>query len=481
MSGLPDQASAARRPALAKWQFLPLIPVVWGAVAIAAVYPWGYWPLAIASVMCGVFGLSAHRSAASDAAADTLSLALASVALAAAIQLVPFPSHLLGFERKTALQQLDPVFGADLVRFHPLSIDPWSSGIALVLFGAFVLLMLGSARLLSLSGSRPLVEGLTIFAVFLALIAIIQKSTSTGLIYGLWKPVESGSPFGPFVNKNHFAGWMLMALPLALGHLSGAIAHAVRGVKPGVRNRLLWLSSAEASRVILIGSGIFVMALSLVLTMSRSGMSALAVALMITGVLVGRRHSTRTRRAVALAYLGLLCVVLVWYVGAGVIAKRFAEQNWGEFDRVSVWKDAIAVAAKFPITGTGLNTYQSATLLYQRYDPEHYYSAAHNDYLQLAAEGGLLLVAPAIVCVVLFVRAVRRRFIEETSITTYWIRTGAVTGIAAIALQEVVDFSLQMPSNACLFAVLCAIALHRTPERRRSGYSQRANASAPAQ
>jgi O-antigen ligase len=207
------------------------------------------------------------------------------------------------------------------------------------------------------------------------------------------------------------------------------------------------------------------MALSLVLTMSRSGMLALAVALMITGVLVGRRQSTRIRRATALAYLCLLSVALVSYVGAGVIANRFAEANWGEFDRVGVWKDAIAVAARFPISGTGLNTYQRATLLYQGYDREHYYSAAHNDYLQLGAEGGLLLVAPIIICVILFVRTIRRRFAEETSVTTYWIRAGAVTGITAIALQELVEFSLQMPANACLFAVLCAIAIHRTPSR----------------
>ena len=54
----------------------------------------------------------------------------------------------------------------------------------------------------------------------------------------------------------------------------------------------------------------------------------------------------------------------------------------------------------------------------------------------------------------------------STSTTTYWIRVGAVMGLTAIALQETVDFSLQMPGNAALFAVLCGIALHTTPERR---------------
>jgi hypothetical protein len=67
-----------------------------------------------------------------------------------------------------------------------------------------------------------------------------------------------------------------------------------------------------------------------------------------------------------------------------------------------------------------------------------------------------------------FAALVRRRFREETSATTYWLRVGAVTGITAIALQETVEFSLQMPGNAALFAVVCAIAIHRTPHTGRS-------------
>ena len=94
-----------------------------------------------------------------------------------------------------------------------------------------------------------------------------------------------------------------------------------------------------------------------------------------------------------------------------------------------------------------------------------HYAQAHNDYLQLAAEGGLLLTIPAALSVCAFIVAVRRRFVEETSVRTYWLRVGAVTGLTAIALQETVEFSLQMPGNAALFAVVCAIALHRTPER----------------
>ena len=38
------------------------------------------------------------------------------------------------------------------------------------------------------------------------------------LVYGFWKPLHGGNPFGPFINRNHFAGWMVMALPLVVGY-----------------------------------------------------------------------------------------------------------------------------------------------------------------------------------------------------------------------------------------------------------------------
>ena len=117
----------------------------------------------------------------------------------------------------------------------------------LACLAALGLLLLGAARALANRGARTLVHGLIVLGVLLALIGIIQKATFTGKIYGIWQPLYSGSSFGPFVNKNHFAGWMLMALPLALGDFCARVARGLRGVKPGWRHRVVWFSSPEAN------------------------------------------------------------------------------------------------------------------------------------------------------------------------------------------------------------------------------------------
>jgi O-antigen ligase len=446
--------------------------VVWGAFAFGAVYPWAYWPLAACAIAVGVTGVllpSRGGCAAKVPGLPLIAGAFAAFLIAGALQMVPVPLAQLARlspETSSVLARLDLGFVAGGPARHALSIAPGRTWVALALFASFALLVLGSARLLSIRGARRTAEAIAIVGMALAFTAIVQKPFATEKVYGLWTPIDGGSPYGPFVNRNHFAGWMLMGLPLTLGLLCAMLSRAMRGVRPHWRDQLMWLSTPDASVILLTGAGALVMAVSLVLTLSMSGMTALALAIGITGACVIRRRWTRGRTAAAIAYLMLLFFVAYGWAGADVIASRFAENNWSELvSRRGAWSDALDVNARFPLTGTGLNTYGVATILYQRHDLERHYDQAHNDYLQLLAEGGVLLAVPAALCLFVFARAVRRRFRDETSTTAYWLRVGAVTGLAAIALQETFDFSLQMPGNALLFAVLCGIALHVAPPK----------------
>ncbi len=105
-----------------------------------------------------------------------------------------------------------------------LSLDPRQTMVGLGLLAAFTLLLAGLTTALSRAGSRRLTASIVAFGVVLALIGIIQKAVLGdhawgGMkIYGFWQPYYLlSTPFGPYVNKNHFAGWMLMGLPLGLG------------------------------------------------------------------------------------------------------------------------------------------------------------------------------------------------------------------------------------------------------------------------
>jgi len=446
------------------------LAIVWGVLSFGAVYEWAYWPLALAALASGVIGWAGARGAPSIAL--RLRLALLVVALIACVQLVPLPRPTLATISPFAvklLPSLDVSFALDASRPHALSIAPGATARALGLYVCFALMLAGLSRALSLKGARQLAEVIVGIGILVALIGIIQRPLYAGKIYGVWKPIESGSPFGPFVNRNHFAGWMLMVVPLAIGLLCAAISHGMRGVRPDWRSRMLWFSSPEASRLMMLGGAILVMGLALVMTMSRSGITAFFVALAITSWQVIRRFNDWSRRVIAGAYVaGLVILITVW-VGADVLAARFSSSDATTLNmRMPIWQDTVAMVRDFWLTGTGLNTYGVASLFYQRSLPNVHVGEAHNDYLQLAAEGGVLLGISIVVLAGIFAWEVARKFSGSTG-SSYWVRLGAVTGIVAIALQSFVEFSLQIPGNAVLFATLCAIALHDTESRAASG------------
>jgi hypothetical protein len=462
--------------------YFPILIVAvlaWGVFAFGAVYDWAYTPLFWAAAVVGALGWIAPGSREKPRVPWAVVAAVAIVVAAVGLQLFPLTPG--------QLSKISPAADRFLVRYdlgyasiksalnaapapgyrHPLSIDPSGTLVGLAGLTALALLLVGTVRGLGARSLRALAGGLVTLGAAVALVGIVQSGLylhdphKTGLVYGFWKPTFGTDPFGPFVNRNHFAGWMLLALPVAIGYFSALVDRGMRGVKPVLRERVLWFSSPDASRVVLVGLAIVVMGLSLVLTFSRSGISGFLLAVGISAWVVVRRHRQRSKRAVTLAYLALLVVLTVSWVGFDALVRRFADAEDTQLGgRLPIWSDTVKVVRDFPWTGTGLNTYGASMLLYQEHNLETHNAEAHNDYLQIAAEGGVLLGIPAAWLLFVLIREIRRRFRERTDDTMeYWLRVGATTGLAAIALQETVEFSLQMPGIAALFAVVAAIAI----------------------
>lgn len=442
-----------------------MLTLAWGALAFGATYPWAYLPLLALSAIVGSVGLLYGRR---PLPTRTL-LGLGLLGLAAALQAVPLPRSIVfavspASESILLNYDLAYALGNGVSRVRSISISPQRTALAmgfLVVFGA---LLAGTTRSATRESVRSVVLGIIGLGAVIAVVAVVQKTLQAGVepkkIYGFWTPLMGRNPFGPFVNRNHFAGWMLMAIPLGLGMLGAMLQHAMRGVDASWRERLLWFASPDANKMLLVGFALLAMSLSLVLAGSRSGILALGVAMVVSAAFA-LRQATATRRMIGVAYSAFVVMAVLGWVGVDTVVANFNNANSVSFNgRLPIWRDTLQIVRDFWLTGTGLNTYGIATLFYQRTLPTLHLAEAHNDYLQLAAEGGLLLAVPIAIAVVAFALDVRRRFRASPGSSIYWIRMGAVTGIAAVALQSLVEFSLQMPGNAALFTVLCGIALH---------------------
>jgi O-antigen ligase len=305
------------------------------------------------------------------------------------------------------------------------------------------------------------------FGVVLAIFGSVQKSFEYRfdhvLIYGFWEPSRLGTPFGPFINRNHFAGWMVLAVPLAVGYACAVLEMSRRPRGRNWGRWARWLASADASRFLLVAFCVASMGMSLVLTGSRSGIAALAVALAVLAVFVADRAGGRLSRLVAVGLLLLLLAGAIVWAGTSSTVARFSLAASDITGRVMVWRDTVAIIRDFPWFGTGLGTFGLAMLVYQSGPRDAIFFQAHNDYLQLVAEGGMLVTIPAAAALWVFVQTVRRRLTRpEDQVMTSWIRAGAVAGLAGIASQSVLEFSLQIPGITVLFVVAAAIAMHRT-------------------
>ena len=258
-----------------------------------------------------------------------------------------------------------------------------------------------------------------------------------------------------------------MALPLGLALIIGEHEEALPAWRTqGVRGWLVWLSSPRGGRAMLLFLAVMLMTLSLLMTRSRSGLGGFAAIALMMILVVARRFQSRALVAWLSVGFGLFGgLMLIWASQFETVRGVMHASSISM--RVAIWRDAWSIIQRFPIFGAGLNTFGKATILYQSSGAEHY-NEAHNDYLQLLAEGGLILGVIVFGIVALLIRSVRRQFRAHPDLTSvYWIRVGAVVGLIAVALQSAVEFSLQMPGNAALFTVLLAVALY-APHRRRS-------------
>jgi O-antigen ligase len=432
--------------------------LAWGAGAFGSPYPWAYRPLLAAVTVLGVAGwwLGWRRPI-----AHALLWALVLVAIATTFQLVPLPNPILSHLSPHApplMAQQSLSFGLGLEQSHSLSIAPDRTRLGLVFFVCLSIFLTGIAKGLTRSSAKHFVTGIALLGTALALFGIVQAATFNGKIYGFWELVQGGAPFGPFVNKNHFAGWMLMGLPVAAGQFF-AIVSSGRSAGRGVRETLLWFSTNAASRALLSAFAVAIMMLSLAMTVSRSGMLAFIAATLFGVAVVIRRRDVH--RTLLIAYVLVMVVGAVSWAGVDPIVRRFAQLDlMTNIDqRPAIWADTTRIAKDFWLTGTGLNTFGAATPGYQTSTPNEHLREAHSDYLQIAAEGGVLLTVPVVVAIGALVIAVRRRIAEDEG-SMRWIRIGAMTALVAIAVQSLVEFSLQMPGNAALFAGVAGLAVH---------------------
>lgn len=437
--------------------------MAWVTFLAGGVYAWVWVPAAIAML---ALTLVVRPPIAINANDRRIDLALVLALAACLVQLIPVPSGMVAGAAPHAVELRRSLWLPPLPMtpslWIPLTIVP-SDTLAALGIGAFGVLVFWTTRALCESGSQGrLIRAIAFIGLAGSIAAIVQRSQRIDLLYGFWKPLDSGArPYGPFVNRNHLATWIIMAAPLVFGYV---LARAPRRehARPWSQRIADALQQLGTVRIWLTVS-VCVMTLAVLLSASRSGIIGLLVALAVSAALSRGRGDLASRRWTALQ-LVLLAIVALSFANYDALLRRAeesvarAQQGRG---RTAVWRDTFRVLEDFPLTGTGAGTYGTAINAYQTAEPGYLIGQAHNHYLQLAAEGGMLLVVPAVLALGAFCISLRRA-LKHDATPNYLVRTGATAGISGVMVQNIWETGLTMPANAMLLAIVAAIATHRT-------------------
>lgn len=384
------------------------------------------------------------------------------VTLAAiAAQLVPLPAFaidLISPHARAVWQRLSLEVPSAL----PISID-LSSGVWAVVVGAGVVTTFQTARRMFTGGGvRVTLRGVSFIGLALAAEALAQDATAHGRMYWIWPQSEVGAPpFGPFGDRNHFATWVVLALPMLLGYLAAHTSAHRRNYPTHVSWRRRAANIVDA-RAIWLTASVVLLAVALADTLSRSGLFGLAVAA-LAGAALRPTGSGRESRVLAWAAgaAAIAVMLILIRIDPASLAARLSPSRIAVSagDRVVIWRDTIPLIRDFWLTGTGAGTYETAMLVYQRTFPGVRFNQAHDQYLQLAAEGGLLLVVPFAIALWAYARMAFRALQSDRS-DMYWVRCGALCGLLGVAAQGIWETGLLIPANALLAAVAAAIVIH---------------------
>jgi len=348
----------------------------------------------------------------------------------------------------------DNVLYRPMAAFFALALVQWVVGTTayrhvtyahLLLYAAYGMLVFVVTQTLRRASQFELLAKLfTGYGLLVALFAILQGLGPNGKLYWIRTLEQGGAIYGPYVNHNHYAGLMEMLTPFPL--VLAATRHT------------------SGNRKLVVAGIAALMAASIFLSGSRGGMAAFVAQMVVLGVLLVRKREGGWRQPLMLGmFLAVVIVFLVW-MGGNALTQRLisihseAREEINGGLRLSIDRDCLRMLVKKPLLGWGLGAFPIVYPEFRSFYTNFFVNQAHNDYLQLLVETGLAGFSIAVWFLVLVFRRAAGKLKNWTETASGALTMAALIGCVGILVHSFLDFNLQIPANAALFYVLCAIA-----------------------
>lgn len=443
--------------------------LVWTPLAFGAVHPWAYALLQIHVCLLLVLWIVSYllalrqgRRAAGPPrfVATPLALPLVLFLFLLLLQQLPMPAALLAFLSPTAAALYQQFLPGWPEHFATLSLAPYTTKLALgqlLAYAGFFFLCVNSFR--TRHAIRSVCWVIVGTASAMAVLGILQEASGTHMIYWCRDTNYAADRFfGPYINRNHFAGYQAMAIILGLGLLLSQPVRARREAPLLWRHRLIhWFGFLSPGRLLLTFA-LSLMTGAMFMAASRGGALSLLFGLLALGLLLHQHHLRSQRRMVLTLSLVAILGMGLW-LGTAPLLKRFEQltANAGA-GRLPAFQAAWEISKDFPLVGTGYDAFPVVSARYQSVDDVNpRFAHVHNDYLQLLAETGWMGAGLLLGGMLLLVRAMVLKWRTRHDPFVQTMAAAGLAALVAIGLHSLVDFNLHIPANALLFTTVLAL------------------------
>jgi O-antigen ligase len=352
-------------------------------------------------------------------------------------QIIPFGTltEVAGITEISRTISFDP-FWTQVAAFHFL---------ALLIFLAALLTYIDSAKRLN-----KIVLVITVFGFVFAFFAVLQSVLSPNKIYGIYE-VDYATPFGSFVNRHNFAAFMEMSIAVPLG--------------------LMFVGAVQKDKKLLYVTAIALMGIALILSGSRGGLVALLAEIFFL-ILLTTKTKGYNQLILKVGLAVLLVATMIFgsmWIGGETSLTRIAETAASEdfsANRTHIWNVTLNIIKNNFIFGTGYGSFGVAYTPYDSFNGLERVEQAHNDYLQILADAGIIgLIIAGFFIFTLFQTGLKN---AQTSITfRRGVAVGALAGCFAILVHSLFDFVLHTTAVAMMFVTLASLVVvsgNRFPE-----------------
>jgi O-antigen ligase len=343
---------------------------------------------------------------------------------------------------------------------RPISLYPWATRGATLKFAAFWLALLVTIDLAAVGQThRTLATVLVASGCFQAIYGLAEYFSGRQHIFGYAKKYYTDGATGTFINRNHFAGYLELTIPIAIALAATTFAQLSAGGR-SLGQRLATLPGQQLFRTVALLVLALTMATALVCSRSRMGIACTLMALLSVGLFLAWRGRGKGFMVAAFAVAGATLLLFSQGDAAGSVVGRFlgipADLSHG-LGRWGIWTQAFAVLKAFPIAGVGMGAFPAVFPAFRTMGEGVYLDHAHNDFLEFAAETGGIGVAVLAVAAFLVMSAALRRPAGPRNFGLFGY--AAIGSVLAIALHAITDFNLAIPGNALTVSVLLGMVI----------------------